>query len=71
MNNIDLKITYSNVRNLTKDIDQDNSAQVCTYIEFKCDINDVNCSYVDKINLSQRFKIKKMSKNINLYVLNS
>ena len=69
MNNPDLKIIYSNVRNLTKNIPQKNFGKICTFIEFKCDIKDINCSYVNKTNISKKFKIKEISKKINLYTL--
>ena len=71
INNKDLIITYSNVRNLTKNIAQNNYEPQCVYIEFKCNKDDINCSYVDKTNLSKRFKKEKMSKNINLYISDS
>ena len=69
MNNPDLKIIYSNVRNLTKNIPQKNFGKICTFIEFKCDIKDINCSYVNKTNISKKFKTKEISKKINLYTL--
>ena len=63
-----LEISYSNVRNLTKKYNHNVFDKPCVHVEFRCDKNDINCSYLDQSILSKRFKKKKMNQNINLYV---
>ena len=67
--NQNYEIVYPNVRNLTNKLDEINYSKICAYVDFRCDKNDINCTYVDKYFLSKNYKLINISKKIDLYIL--
>ena len=67
--NQNYEIVYPNVRNLTNKLDDINYSKICAYVDFRCDKNDINCTYVDKYFLSKKYKLINISKKIDLYIL--